>query len=247
MRLVASASSLAEAGRELGAGVLLAVLRHDPGRLPEHLGQRPVGDAVAVGQAAAPQYHRLVGDAPHELLDEAALADPGLAEQRDEPALGPGDRTTELRVQGGDLAGAPDERQVRRSGARRAFGDREQPVGRDGFRLALQRQGLDRHDLDGVSDQPVGGLADQDLPSRGRLLETGGDVHRVAGGQALGGAALTGDDFAGVDAGPVLQGDPELGSEGDVELRQRLAHSRRPLARLAARRPRASGAGRRPP
>ena len=56
------------------------------------------------------------------------------------------------------------------------------------------------------------------------LLETGGDVHRVAGGQALGVTALTGDDFAGVDTGPVLQGDPELGSEGDVEVLERLAH-----------------------
>ena len=131
---------LAEAGLELDAGVLLAVLRHDPGRLSQHLGQRPEGDAVAVGQAAAPQYHRLVGEAPHELLDEPALADPGLAEQRDEPALGSGDRTAELRVEGGDLAIPADERPVCRSGAPHVGGDREQPVGRDGFRLALQRQ-----------------------------------------------------------------------------------------------------------
>ena len=138
--------------------------------------------------------------------------------------LGSGDRTAELRVEGGDLAGPADERQVGRPGAPRAGGDREQPVGRDGFRLALQRQRLDRHDLDGVSYQPVGGLADQDLARRGGLLEAGGDVDRVAGGQALGVAGVAGDDFAGVDAGPVLQGDPELGSEGDVEVLQRLAH-----------------------
>ena len=113
-----------------------------------------------------------------------------------------------------------------RSGAPHVGGDREQPVGRDGFRLALQCQRLDRYDLDGFSYQPVGGLADQDLTDRSNLLEPGGDVHRVAGGQALCTAALTGDDFAGVDAGPVLQGDPEPGPEGDVQLRQRLAHLR---------------------
>ena len=116
MRLVASAMPRTEAGCELVAGVLLAVLRHDPGRLPQHLGQRPERDAVAVGQAAAPQHRRLAGDAPHELLDEPALADPGMAEQRDEPALGSGDRTAELRAEGGDLARPADERQVRRSG-----------------------------------------------------------------------------------------------------------------------------------
>ncbi len=73
----------------------------------------------------------------------------------------------------------------------------------------------------------MGGLADQDLADRGSLLETGGDVHRVAGGEALGAAGVTGDDLTGVDAGPVLQGDPELGSEGDVEVVQGLAHLRR--------------------
>ena len=118
MRLVASASCSPKQDCELDAGVLLAVLRHDPGGLPQHLSQRPERDAVAVGQAAAPQHRRLVGEAAHELLDEPALADPGLAEQRDEPPLGSGDRTAELRVEGGDLAGPADERQVGRSGAR---------------------------------------------------------------------------------------------------------------------------------
>ena len=157
----------------------------------------------------------------------SALADPGLAEQRDEPALGSGDRTAELRVEGGDLAGPPDQRPAGWSGARRGGGDREQPVGRNGFRLALQRQGLDRHDRDGLSHQPVGGLADQDLARRGSLLQTGGDVHRVAGGQALGVTGVTGDDLAGVNTGPVLQGDPELGSERDVEVLERLTHAGR--------------------
>ena len=103
---------LAETGLELDAGILLAVLRHDPGGLPQHLRQRPERDAVTVGQAAAAQHRRLVGEAIHELLDEPALADPGLAEQRDEPALGSGDRTAELRVEGGDLALPADERPV---------------------------------------------------------------------------------------------------------------------------------------
>ena len=85
-------------------------------------------------------------------------------------------------------------------------------------------KGSTGYDLDGFSHQPVGGLADQDLARRGSLLQPGGDVHCVAGGQALGVTAVTGDDFAGVDTGPVLQGDPEPGPEGDVELLERLAH-----------------------
>ena len=70
-----------------------------------------------------------------------ALAHPGLAEQRDEAALGPGDRTAELGVQGSDLAGAPDQRQIRRPGAHHTFGDGEQPVGRDGSGLPFSVNG----------------------------------------------------------------------------------------------------------
>src|SRR5215471_10245357 len=105
-----------------------------------------------------------------------------------------------------------DDRQVGRPSAPCAIGDREQLVGPDEFRLALELQGLDRYDLDGISDQPVSRLADQDLPSQGGLLETGRDIHRVTGGETLGATGVTGDDFAGVDAGSILQSDPELGS-----------------------------------
>ena len=55
-------------------------------------------------------------------------------------------------------------------------------------------------DLDGVADEPVGEVADQDVARGGRLLEAGRDVHRVARDEPLTGGRVAGDDLAGVDA-----------------------------------------------
>ena len=93
-----------------------------------------------------------------------------------------------------------------------------QPVRRDGFGLALQLERLDRLGLDRVAHEGERLVADQDLARLRGLLEAGGDVDGVAGGEALLGS---GHDLAGVDADAGLH----------AQLRQRGAHLHRRAAR----------------
>ncbi len=94
---------------ELGERGLGRIVVEDAGVRLRHLGERPVGDALAVGQAAADQ-HVSRGEPLDELAEEARLADAGRAEQRDElrralalDAGGDG-------AQHGELLVPPDER-----------------------------------------------------------------------------------------------------------------------------------------
>jgi hypothetical protein len=94
----------------------------------------------------------------------------------------------------------------------------------------LDRQRPGRLGLDGVGDQPVGLLADQDLARAGRLLEPLGQVDGDAGELLLEGAGIADEHVAGVDAqadvelqaallahllGQLVQGDAELGGRPD--------------------------------
>jgi hypothetical protein len=66
------------------------VLLGDERAHPHHLGEGPVGDAVAVGEAAAPVPEHRVRDAVEVLLElpgEPRLADAGDADDRDEVRL----------------------------------------------------------------------------------------------------------------------------------------------------------------
>ena len=85
----------------------------------------------------------------------------------------------------------------------------------------------DRHDEigdDGVSHQPIGGFAEQDL-TRGRvLLEPGGHVDRVSGNESLIGLGLTCDDLAGVDADARRDGHSPGGADLLVEVVQGGGH-----------------------
>src|SRR5438045_2016638 len=60
------------------SGSTSIVVERDPRRGLDHLGDRPVGDALAVREAAAGQDGDAVGDR-RELADEPALAHAGLA------------------------------------------------------------------------------------------------------------------------------------------------------------------------
>ena len=83
--------------------------------------------------------------------------------------------------------------------SRRAGRDLDQAVGRDGVRLALQVQRVDGLGHDGVAHQPVGLPPEEDLARSRALLQTSGDVHRVAHDHGIGGA---GDHLTGVHADP---------------------------------------------
>jgi hypothetical protein len=77
--------------------------------------------------------------------------------------------------------------------------------------LALDRERLDRLGLDSLAHELQGGLADQDLTWSCCLLEAGGRVDRIPGGQALLGASY---DLAG--------GEPDSGL--DAKLWQGITH-----------------------
>ena len=92
---------------------------------------------------------------------------------------------------------------------RRAFDDPQEPVRGDRIRLPLERERCDRLDLDRAAGEQAGLLADQDLARLGGLLQPGGDVDGVAGGEPLLG---TRDDLAGVHAGTQKQRDAVVAS-----------------------------------
>src|SRR5207245_1853818 len=110
------------------------LLLSDPGAHPHHLSQRPVGHALAVGEAAAAvpvdDLHESV-DVLLELPGEARLADPGDADDGDEVRLFLlGARVEELLEQA-QLAIATDEGWLERSGLERAAprrGDAERAI-----------------------------------------------------------------------------------------------------------------------
>src|SRR5581483_5436672 len=89
--------------------------------------------------------------------------------------------------------------------------DSDEPESRDGPRLPLELERLDRLDLDRVARERERLRTEQDLARRRRLLQARGDVDRVAGGEAFPGA---GHNLAGMDAEPRL----------DAEVGQRVAH-----------------------
>ena len=149
----------------------------DVRRLPDHLHERPERDSPPVRKAPAAEHEDLGRDAGLELLDQARLADTRVTDHGDEPAHASLDGLFELREQQLEFACAADEGcDVGSRLGRQA----EQAIGGHRLRLPLQLERLDRLDLDGVADEPVRLLADQDLESRRRLLEPRGDVDRVA-------------------------------------------------------------------
>jgi hypothetical protein len=97
-------------------------------------------------------------------------------------------------------------------------GHREEPARKDRIGLALELEPRDGLRLDRVADELQRRLADQDFAGLRRLLEAGGNVDGVAGGQALLGP---GHDLSRVHADPGL----------DAELGQSVAHLDRGAAR----------------
>ena len=98
---------------QLLPGLLRRVALEDPGLRLDHLGERPVADALAVGQRAtlSPVGElRLLVDYLPELVHEAALADPGHADERDELRRTLLARAGKSAGQQVELAAAADER-----------------------------------------------------------------------------------------------------------------------------------------
>ena len=100
------------------------VVVRDPGRDLDHLGERPVGDALAVGQAAAGEDRRAL-DAREELAREPALADAGLAVDREQVRAPVADGALERVLEQLELGLAADERRGDRRRAAVAVAERD--------------------------------------------------------------------------------------------------------------------------
>ncbi len=130
--------------RDLRPGRCRVVCLEQLGARANHLAEGPERDAVAVGRRTAFVPEVVLGDpiaVLAELPDEAALADAGLACDRDEPdpALA-GCRVEEVLEQP-QLRVVTDERRLKPVGPPRAAAppdDADRPEGRDGGRLALE-------------------------------------------------------------------------------------------------------------
>jgi hypothetical protein len=190
-----------------GPRLLGRVVGRDPGRLADDLDHRPHGHTVPEGRAVAAQDAGLVAEAGHELVDQPGLPHPGRAEHADQVAGALGGRPLEQLLEQLLLTAPPDHGRDRPPGPAGAVGEHlQQPP--DVLRLGcpLDRQRPGRLGLDRVGDQPVGLLAEQDLPGPGQLLEPLGQVDGRTGELLLQGAGVAHQHVAGVDA------------EADVEL-----------------------------
>ena len=142
-------------GRRLG----LAEQRADRGRrslvgrqhteLLQHLDDRPVGDPLAVRQAAATDDRASIDD--EELGDEARLADAGVGDDRHQLAAALGLYRSQTLPEQRELALTADE--ARLVAPLRRLPHAQEPVGGDRLRLALQPSGSTVLDLDRVADK----------------------------------------------------------------------------------------------
>ena len=170
---------------------------------PENLDERPVGDPLAVGQAAAAQDVRGV-EALEEVCDETRLPDPGGAEKREQTARAIRHGVLVVAPEALPLTLTPDEGGLGVAGERRSVGDDlEEPERLDRLGLSLQRERLDRLDADGVAHEHARLGADQRLAGSSRLLEARGDVHGISRDERL--SLPAHDDLAGVDPDPRLE------------------------------------------
>ncbi len=171
--------------------------------LAEDLDEWPVGDALAIGEAATGQDARLVGQHRDELEGKPRLADPRRPEDGDEPAASLGNGAVEGGAHLRELVAASNERCVESPAeGGRTLDHSQQAVRDDGLRLPLERQRLDRLDVDRPAGKASRLLTDQDLARLRSLLETGGDVDGVARRQPL---VSADDDLSRIDAGAELQ------------------------------------------
>ena len=126
----AGLEQLAERERRPRRGEVPSTLVRLGAQPEQDLDERPVGDALAVVEAAAAQHSARPPAIAEELLDEPRLADPGRPEQREQVARAP--RATSSKSPASAAAPARDRRSASRGVGPRAARrvDRDEPVGR---------------------------------------------------------------------------------------------------------------------
>ena len=197
--------ALRAASGELGDGRLVGAL----GEPPDDLGQRPVGDPFAVGQAASHNRGGALGGLAEERPSEARLADARRPDQRDEPRSPRPDDGVKRVPEPAQLRAPADQRPRGSGSCARATTDVHlfQPPGIDELGLALQAQRCDRGQARAAPQQSGRRRADQDLARPRGRLQALCDVDRVSVRHRLARCAHARDDVAGVEAGVRAQAD----------------------------------------
>ena len=212
--------------RRLDGGAQLGPLRGgvlalgDLGARAHHLGERPEGDAFAVGQAAAAVPAHVLGqavDVLEELPREPRLARPGDRHHRDEMGLALTGRGVKELLDHAQLPVAAHERRLeagRPLGAADAADHPHRPPQRHRLDLALELAGARVLVDDRRLGRVLGRLAHEHRARLGHRLDPRGGVHQVAGHHPLGGRADRDRRLAGEhpDAGTQI-GRADLGSE----------------------------------
>ena len=201
----------------VGDGLLLAALAElcerlferivvrDSRRSLDHLGERPVGDALAVRETASGKNAGAL-ETVHELPREAALPDSRLPEDREEMRTPVANGARERVLEELELGLAADERRawaLRPRGTVDRIDEAPRPQ-RGSHPLQLERAGI--LDDQACSCETVCGRSDEDLARPRGLLESRREVHRLACGE--GGLGVLDDELAGLDADPRFE--PEL-------------------------------------
>ena len=125
------------------------LVRRQQVELLQHLDHRPVGDPLAVGEAAAADDRRL--DRSQNLRDEPGLADARIADDRHQLAALLGLHALPCLPEDRELALASDEQRL--VPPLRRLAHAQEPVGGNRLGLALQLERLDRLDLDRVAER----------------------------------------------------------------------------------------------
>ena len=195
--------------------------------LPQHVGERAVGHAATVGQAATEPKRGSGRQALPELADEARLPHACLTHNPGEPRAPVGLHAREQVLEPLELALATDEPGVQGAvpaarSPRRAHPP-ELPAA-DAAVLSLRLDGSRLAELERAADQGRGPLPDEHVAGLRRLFEPRGHVHRVAGRERAALARAAHRDLTGIDADPQRQPAAE-------ELLQPLLHPESDLQR----------------
>ncbi len=179
--------------RQLAPDLRLVGALEDPEVLLDDLADRPVGDSVAVRQAAARAPKRrglLAREQLPQLAHERRLPDPRLADERHQVRLVLRDRAPVGGEEQLELRLATDEHALEsrssprsRKRQRPQHGPRLEPIG-----LSLRVEHPPLSELERAADRGDGALAGEDLARLGGLLEPVADVHRVSRDEAAAGA-----------------------------------------------------------
>ena len=183
--------------------------------LLDDLDDRPVGDAVSVGKAAAPDDGSSV-ERGHELRDQPRLADSGRAEDGDEMAGSFGRCGLEGVLEELQLPVAPDHGRVPAAGECGGVRvHRHESVRGERLRLPLRLERRHALRYHRVADEAQGVCSDEDLARLRGLFEACGDVDGIAGREALLGSR---HDLARVDPDAQREGRAEVAFELGVQL-----------------------------